>query len=100
MDTDALKNDPELQHILWACYEYWRQEKLPVRQRAICYNWVIDVYKDRFDQRFHQSKLTKLARLGFLKKDYPTRAGSRRYYKIPAADQIEVLLKEWRLTQP
>jgi len=89
--------DRELQQILWACYEYWHGEKMPVSERVICREWVLSIYKERFGVSFHQSKLTKLANIGLLRKVDTTRGGHRRYYAIDDPQRVVSLLREWEL---
>ena len=77
MRNEALN---ELQRIVTACLEYGN----PV----ICYSWVVRVYKARYRETFHQSRLRQLERLGVLAKDGDTSRGEgRQYYRIinPAA---------------
>lgn len=96
MRPTDIDNDKELQRVLWACYEYWRAE--PVPERAVCYSWAVEPYKERFGTQFHQSKLTMLARRGLLKRAGTSRGGGRRYYAIPSPEQVKGLLKKWKLT--
>jgi hypothetical protein len=97
MGADEIENDLELQRILWACYKYWQDESLPPHERTICYSWVIGPYEDKFDTKFHQSKLQRLAKLGFLKQDETSRGGGRRYYKIINPEEIDALLRKCSL---
>lgn len=98
MNIAAVEPEPELQRVLWACYDYWRTEPLPPEQRVICFNWVIDRYHDRFGMDFHQSKLYWLTKFGFLKQDHTARAGNRRYYKLVDIERTADLLKQWNLS--
>jgi hypothetical protein len=93
-----VENDLELKRVLWACYEYWQGEEssLP-HERSVCYKWVLRVYEDRFGGRFHQSKLRRLATLGFLERDDASRREHRRYYRITDPDRVEALLSKWDL---
>jgi len=52
MRVSEIENDQELQRILWACYKCWQGQSSP-GQRAICYNWVLRPYEDRFGVKFH-----------------------------------------------
>ncbi|HXF85377.1 MAG TPA: hypothetical protein VNK49_08310 [Anaerolineales bacterium] len=97
MEVNRIENDPELQKVLWACYEYWQREILPPENRAICYSWVVRLYQDRFGARFHQSKLRHLAKLGFLQEDDTARDRQRRYYKLKEPDRLAELLQRWNL---
>ncbi len=94
---DEVQDDRQLQRVLWACYEYWRLEDLPPDERAVCYSWVFDLYEDRFDERFHQSNLSRLEKLGFLEKAESSRSGHRRYYKISNPEFLRGLLSKWML---
>ena len=76
MKVDEIKNDPELQQVLWACYRYWQNESLPAHKRVICYSWIIEPYEERFGTKFHQSRLRRLTELGFLKRDDTSRVWS------------------------
>lgn len=96
--VDELEKDSELQQVLWACYEYWQGETSLPHERAICYSWVVGVYEGRFGTKFHQSKLRRLVKLGFLKEDDTSRGGHRRYYKIVEPDQVAGLLRKWNLS--
>ena len=98
MKVNEIENDLELQRVLWACYKYWQSESLPPHKRAICYSWVIGPYEDRFGTRFHQSRLRRLTKLGFLERDVASRGGSRRYYKIVDPNRVDDLLQKWDLT--
>lgn len=99
MGTSEIENELELQQVLWACYTYWKRqgEALPPNERVVCYKWVRGPYEDRFGTRFHQSKLQRLAKLGFLEKDDTARGGSRRYYRIVEPEQVGELLRKWGL---
>ena len=97
MRVNEIENDPELQRVLWACYKYWQGESLPPHKRAICYSWVRRLYENRFGTKFHQSRLRRLAKLGFLKQDVASRGGNRRYYKIIDPDRVDDLLRKWNL---
>ena len=98
MRVNEIENDLELQRVLWACYTYWQGEALPPHERTICYSWVRRLYEDRFGAKFHQSKLGRLAKLGFLKKGDTARSGNRRYYKIADPNRVDDLLRKWNLT--
>jgi hypothetical protein len=97
MRANEIENDLELQRVLWACYRYWQGEALPPHERVICYSWVVRLYEDRFDAGFHQSKLRRLAGLGFLQQDDTSRGGNRRYYMIVDPNRVASLLKKWKL---
>lgn len=85
----------ELQRVLWACYRYWQSsDSLPPHERTICYSWVSRVYEDAFGTKFHQSKLGRLAKLGFLERAEASRGGSRRYYRLVDPDRVNALLGE------
>jgi len=74
-------NDPELQHILLACFDYGIAQRTP--QPVVCYSWVARCYEARFGGSFHPSRLAQLEGLGFLAKDGDTSRGEgRRYYRI------------------
>ncbi len=53
MSVNELEKDPELQHVLIACYEYWRSEPVPPEERLICFSWVIGPYRKMFGAEFH-----------------------------------------------
>jgi len=93
MEDKIIEFDSELQRIIWACYEYWKNEILPPDNRSICFSWVLRLYTKRFGGKFHQSKLRELVRLGVLEKDDTSRAGKRRYYRIINPTRIESILK-------
>lgn len=95
--VDEIEKDRELQQVLWACYKYWQDEPLPPKERAICYSWVVRVYESRFDIKFHPSRLRRLEKLGFLKRNVTSRSGHRRYYKIVEPDRVAELLRGWNL---
>ena len=96
MPAKEIEGNIELQQVLWACFNYWQtQESLPLQERSICFNWVIDSYKEKFGSRFHQSKLKNLVKLGFLKPADTTRGGNRRYYTIVDPDRVNELLQQW-----
>jgi len=97
MTTGDMEIDRELQHVLWACYEYSQREPFPPEPRSVCYTWVRRAYEKRFGCRFHQSKLSRLAKLGFLELEETARAGHRRYYQLVDANQVRGLLEEWGL---
>ena len=97
MKVNEIEGNVELQRILWACYQYWQGEPLPPHERAICYSWVVRLYEERFGTKFHQSKLRRLASLGFLQPSDVSRGGNRRYYKIVDPDKVAGLLKRWKL---
>ena len=85
---------PESRQILWACLKYWETEPLAPEERSVCYSWVERLYRNRFGQTFHQSKLDQLAQSGFLEKADTSRGGNRRYYRIPDANRLRTLLAE------
>ncbi len=97
MKVAGIEGDPELQRVLWACYSYWQREPLPPENRSICYSWVVGPFTARFGAGFHQSRLERLARLGFLEKDDTSRGGARRYYKLSDPARVVALLKAWGL---
>lgn len=97
MRVDELEKDSELQQVLWACYEYGQGEKPRPLERVICYSWVVRIYEDRFGTKFHHSKLRRLAKLGFLKKDDTSRGGRRRYYKMVEPGHVADLLRKWNM---
>ncbi len=97
MTADEIENNSELQRVLWACYKYWQDESLPANERAICYNWIIGLYSEKFGAKFHPSRLRQLTKLGFLKEDDTSRSGRRRYYEIINPDQVNELLMKWGL---
>ncbi len=97
MEANRIEKDPELLKVLWACYKYWKGETLPPEQRVICYSWVLPLYEDRFGARFHQSKLKRLAKLGFLQEADTARGGRRRYYKLREPSRVVELLQRWKL---
>ena len=90
--------DMELKKILWACYEYWESISQSPSDRSICYSWILGTYENKFGSKFHQSKLNRLVKLGFLQKDESSRGGNRRYYKIKEPTEVEKMLKEWNFT--
>jgi len=92
-----IENDTELKRVLWACLEYWQREPLPLDQRANCYRWVIGPYKKAFGTEFHQSRLYRLTKLGFLRQAGSSRGGNRRYYTIIGPGQVADLLKKWNI---
>ena len=98
MNVNEIENNTELKQVLWACYKYWQSESLPPHKRAICYSWVGRLYEERFGTKFHQSKLRRLANIGFLQQEEISRGGSRRYYKIVDLDRVADLLKKSELT--
>lgn len=97
MRVDEIESNVELQQVLWACYKYWQSESLPPHERVICYSWVVKLYEGKFGTNFHQSKLRRLSRLGFLQPSDVSRGGNRRYYKIVDPDKVARLLEKWRL---
>lgn len=97
MIATDLENNAELQRVLWACYKYWQGEPLPVDQRAVCYSWVIRPYEKAFGAQFHQSRLYRLTKLGFLQQAETSRGGGRRYYTLINPEGIVGLLKKWNL---
>ena len=97
MRANEIENDLELQRVLWACHKYWQSESLPPHERAICYSWVLRLYEDRFATKFHQSRLRRLTKLGFLEQDDTSRGGHRRYYKITDPNRVDNLLRKWDL---
>ncbi len=98
MRVSKIENDRELQRILWACYKYWQIQSSSA-ERAICYNWVLRPYEERFGAKFHQSRLRRLKALGFLEQEEISRAGHRRYYRIVDSDRVRALLRKWDLLQ-
>jgi hypothetical protein len=92
MNEEALRNDPELQRVLWACLECWLIEPVAPEQREVCHSWVSGPYERRFGGTFHQSRLRRLAELGFLRQGDTARSGNRRYYAIVSPEQVAELL--------
>jgi len=99
MRVSEIENDQELQRILWACYKYWQGQSSSPGERAICYNWVLRPYEDRFGVKFHQARLRRLKTLGLLEQEETSRAGHRRYYRIVDPDRVRALLRKWDLFQ-
>jgi len=80
---------PELQRVLWACYQCWASSPVPPDQRMICYEWISGAYRDKFAADFHQSRLAALVKLGFLRPGHSVRGGARRYYTIVDPPLVE-----------
>ncbi len=97
MTASAIERDPELQRVLWACYRYWQAESLPTEDRAVCYGWVVRPYEEAFGTQFHQSRLARLTKFGFLQQAETSRGGKRRYYTMANPERIGELLKQWNL---
>jgi hypothetical protein len=97
MTLADIKDDIQLQRVLWAAVDYWNREEQPVDERVICYKWVLGVYKSRFRGSFHHSKLLQLEKLGFFQKADVSRDGSRRYYRIADVRRVESLLRTLKL---
>ena|SRR6266851_1674019 len=95
MRISELEDNPELHHVLIACYEYWRSEPVPPEQRIICYSWVIGPYREMFGTEFHPAKLYQLTKLGFLNQEHTARGGGRRYYKIANPEIAQSLIEKW-----
>src|SRR5262249_45820475 len=89
----VFENDLELLRVLQACYENWSRESVPPEQRAVCHSWVAGPYEKLFGSTFHQGRFRTLARMGFLKEDYTSRGGHRRYYTIPDPGRVAELVK-------
>lgn len=99
MEVDEIENNAGLQRVLWACYEYWRNESLPITERSVCYTWVVKVYEEKSRVKFHHSALRQLVTLGFLEPDEASRSGSRRYYRIVNPKRVRSLLQKFGLDQ-
>lgn len=97
MTYNEIEMDSELQRVLWACYHYCSISPPTDQRWSICYTWALHQYEDRFHDRFHQSKLKRLAKLGFLRAQDTSRAGKRRYYTLVNLEEIAALLKKWNL---
>jgi len=82
MVDNIKKLDHKLKKVLWACNKYWQSVDIAPNDKAICFSWVVEVYRDCFGESFHQSALIKLTKLGFLKQLETSRSGRRRYYRI------------------
>ena len=94
MKANQVHLGPELHRVLWAVFDYWNAEPLPLEERSICYTWIVRRYQNKFDGPFHQSRLQELARLGLLEKDDAAHQGNRRYYKVSDPAQVAALLKD------
>jgi hypothetical protein len=92
MTRPDIQGEPELQRILWACYQWWRTCRAFSPDPLIWYGWVAPEYEARFGRRFHQSRLHDLANAGLLEKSLSSRRRHRRYYKLPNPDEVERLL--------
>lgn len=93
MTINATLVGTELQRVLWACLNYWDSEAIPTDERVVCYSWVARVYENRFGGVFHQSRLQRLAQLGFLTEGDTSRGGNRRYYRISDPTQLAEFLR-------
>jgi len=90
--------EQELRQVLWACFEYWKNEVgASPQEQLICYSWVRDLYLERFGADFHQSKLGALEALGLLAKQESSRGGHRAYYRLVNPSQAHELLRGWQL---
>jgi hypothetical protein len=97
MIYNEIEKDSELQGVLWACYHYCSTAPPSGQRWEICYSWVLRQYKNRFGRQFHQSRLRRLSKLGFLSAQDTSRGGRRRYYNLVDPDRIAILLKKWNL---
>jgi len=97
MKPTDIENEPELQQILWACYECSQTDLVAAGEGSVCYSSMIDSYKKKFRSEFHPAKLYWLTKLGFLKQAHASRGGNRRYYTITNRDRVLQLLKKWKL---
>ncbi len=91
---------PELQRVLWACYQCWVTSPNPPATREIWYGWILGGYRERFSASFHQSALQQLAGLGFLQAGGNARGGRRRYYTLPNPERVRQALDQWGLLTP
>jgi hypothetical protein len=87
----------ELQRVLWACYHHWQNSPVEPANRLLCYTWVVYDHEQRFGVGFHQSRLQRLEKLGFLRQGYSVRGGSRRYYTLVDPTQIGQLVQNLQL---
>jgi hypothetical protein len=94
MQLDEVTSDRELLQVLWACYDSWERQSGPEQRRVICYTWIVSRHRDRFGARFHQAKLSVLARTGLLEKAGVSRGGRRRYYRLPRPRVVESVLAD------
>ena len=95
MNLQDIEQNPELQCVLIACCECWKRETLPQEDRAICYSWVIGIYRELFGADFHPTMLYQLTKLGYLSQDYTARGGHRRYYRIVNPALVKSLVNKW-----
>lgn len=95
MSTNGIETERELQQILWACYDFWKESSRPPNEREIYYGWIIDRYKNKFGASFHQATLRRLITLGYLAAGDTARGGDRRYYKLVDPNKTANDLKSW-----
>jgi len=94
MNSRLPDNDPTLKQVLSACYECWVTTTVPEEQRETCFRWVDQVFRRMFCGTFHQSRLQRLADLGFLIPGDTARGGNRRYYRLADPHAVRDLLTE------
>lgn len=84
--------------VMWACIESWRSSHISERSREICYEWVLPVYREKFNEPFHQTVLIELAKMGYLKAGDLASGRSRRYYTMPHVQKAEEAIQELLVT--
>ncbi len=80
--------DIETRRVLWACYEYWATEPLPVDERVICFKWVKRRFESRFGTKLTRREFDRAAKSGLLAKADTSRGGDRRYYRLVDPEQL------------
>ena len=97
MNKEEVGKSPELQQVLWVCYECWKNETLAPNDRVLCFSWLIDPYRKKFGTRFKPTDLYWLTKYGFLIQGETGKGGNRRYYKLADPDKTFELLQAWAL---
>jgi hypothetical protein len=90
--VDALV--PELQRVLWAYFEAWKEDPRPESERDVCFTWAVSRHRERFGTEFGQSGIRQLVELGYLEPGESSRRSHRRYYRIPSPERVAAVLTD------
>jgi len=91
MTSTVLPADLKLQRALTSCLACATQPQAP-NAPEVCYEWANSRHETQFQKCLSKTDYQRLHRLGFLVKSGSARGGKRRYYAIPDAAQLRLLI--------
>lgn len=92
----ALLTDPSLQRALSACLASATTPQAP-KPPEVCFEWANSRHETQFQTNLSKADYQRLYKLGFLVKSGSVRGGKRRYYTIPDAARLRLVISGFGL---